>query len=95
MVEESQKDPWSSKEIERQLGRIANLLALSLTSGRTQAEQVVTLTAAGFSPAEIAGLLGTTPNTVSVQLYQSRQKTKKATKKATKKNASKRASGGA
>ncbi len=48
--------------------RLANLLALLLVQERKQPEQIALLNRAGFRPSEIAGLLGTTRNTVSVQL---------------------------
>ena len=59
--------------------RIANLLALSLITGKPQPEQISLLSAAGYSPLEIGRLVGTTPNTVSVTLSQLRRaKTRKA-----------------
>ena len=60
-----------------QLRRIANLLALLATKGEAQAEKILTLTAAGFSIAEVAVLLRATPNTVSVAIYRSKSKKKK------------------
>lgn len=48
--------------------RLTNLLALLLVQERKQIDQIALLSRAGFRPAEIAGLLGTTPNSVSVQL---------------------------
>jgi DNA-directed RNA polymerase specialized sigma24 family protein len=60
-----------------QLVRIANLLALVSVKGESQTEKIVTLTAAGFSPAELAELLGTTANTISVTLYKSKHPTAK------------------
>ena len=58
--------------------RIANLLALLLVTGKPQPEQISLLSAAGYAPAEIARLVGTTANTVSVTLSQRRKrKTKK------------------
>ena len=48
--------------------RLVNLLALLLVQERKQPEQIALLSRAGFRPAEIATLLGTTRNTVSVQL---------------------------
>ena len=59
--------------------RIANLLALSLVTGKPQPEQISLLSAAGYTPSEIGRLIGTTPNTVSVTLSQLRSaRTKKA-----------------
>lgn len=48
--------------------RLVNLLALLLVQERKQPEQISLLSRAGFRPSEIATLLGTTRNTVSVQL---------------------------
>jgi hypothetical protein len=48
--------------------RLVNLLALLLVQERKQPEQIALLDRAGFRPVEIAALLGTTRNTVSVQL---------------------------
>jgi DNA-binding CsgD family transcriptional regulator len=48
--------------------KLVNLLALLLVQERKQPEQIALLNRAGFRPAEIAALLGTTRNTVSVQL---------------------------
>ena len=53
--------------------RIANLLALLLVTGKPQPEQISLLNAAGYAPSEIARLVGTTPNTVSVTLSQRRK----------------------
>jgi DNA-binding NarL/FixJ family response regulator len=53
--------------------RIANLLALQLVIGKPQPEQIALLSAAGYSPSEIARLIGTTRNTVSVTLSQRRK----------------------
>jgi DNA-binding CsgD family transcriptional regulator len=48
--------------------KLVNLLALLLVQERKQPEQIALLNRAGFRPSEIAALLGTTRNTVSVQL---------------------------
>lgn len=48
--------------------KLVNLLALLLVQDRKQPEQIALLNRAGFRPAEIAALLGTTRNTVSVEL---------------------------
>jgi hypothetical protein len=56
--------------------RLVNLLALLIVQERKQPEQIAILNRAGFKPSEIADLLGTTRNTVSVQLsIQKRDKT--------------------
>lgn len=55
------------------LDRIANLLALILIRGENELDKVRTLAAAGYTPSEMARMLGKQPNTVSVLLYKSRQ----------------------
>jgi len=54
--------------------RIANLLALLLVTGKPQPEQISLLSAAGYGSSEIARLVGTTRNTVSVTLSQRRKR---------------------
>ena len=62
--------------------KLVNLLALLLVQERKQADQITLLSRAGFRPVEIAALLGTTRNTVSVELStQKREKKRKARKK--------------
>ena len=56
--------------------KIANLLALVVTQDKKQADAILTLGAAGFSASEIAALLRTTTNTVSVRLSQAKAKRK-------------------
>jgi hypothetical protein len=63
------------------LSRIANLLALLAVKDQRQEHQVLTLSAAGYAPAEIAKLINTTPNTVRVTLSTSRARAKKKPKK--------------
>jgi CRP-like cAMP-binding protein len=53
--------------------RMVSLLGLLLVQGRIQTEQIGVLGRAGFKSAEIAALLGTTPNTVSVELSKQRR----------------------
>ncbi len=61
--------------------RLTNLLALLLVKDmKNQGDQIAWLSRAGFKAGEIAGLLGTTSNTVSVVLYQ-QKKPKKGKKK--------------
>lgn len=63
--------------------KLLNLLALLLVQERKQPEQITLLSRAGFRPVEIAALLGTTPNTVSVQLsIQKRERTGAQARKA-------------
>jgi hypothetical protein len=70
VVEDSGTDSLTTFE-----SKLVNLLALLLVQERKQADQITLLSRAGFRPAEIAGLIGTTPHTVSVQLsLQKRQR---------------------
>ena len=64
--------------------KLTNLLALLLVQERAQGQQIDLLNRAGFGSAQIAALLGTTRNTVSVALSVQRHG-KKTKKKATKK----------
>jgi hypothetical protein len=63
------------------LDRIAKLLALLVTKGETQIEQVATLSRIGFSNIELAQLLGTSPGAVGVALFNSRKTPRKRKKK--------------
>jgi hypothetical protein len=55
-------------DIAKKLDVIIRLIAISLTSGRKKQDQFSILDRAGFRPREIAEIVGTTPNTVSVFL---------------------------
>lgn len=76
VAEESDERPDGLTAFE---SKLVNLLALLLVQERKQPEQIALLSRAGFRPAEIAALLGTTRNTVSVQL--STQKRERAVAK--------------
>lgn len=80
-TEQSGKETLQATRIAQSFDRIANLLALLVTHGKPQPEQINLLTGAGYSPAEIASLIGTTANTVSVTLYQLKSAKRKKTKK--------------
>ena len=61
------------------LKKIVKLLSALLTKDMSQKAQIQTLSSIAFTPKEIAELIGTTPNTVSVTLSAlRRQKTGKA-----------------
>ena len=66
-------NPDQSVGLEAAFRRIANLLALALTKGESETGKVQTMTAAGYSIAEVAQLLGKKPNTVSAILYAARK----------------------
>ncbi len=59
---------------ERQIGRVANLLALLLVKGELQPEKIRVLSAVGYANTEIAELLGMTANAITVSLYQQRRR---------------------
>jgi DNA-binding NarL/FixJ family response regulator len=64
-------------EIVRRLDTLVRLVASAICVGRPQRESVKILAAAGLAPKDIAELLGTTPNTVSVTLSTLRKIKKK------------------
>ena len=85
--ENSQLTGASNDPVVRQLERIANLLGLLVTHGKPQVEQIAVLSGAGYSSAEIAQLIGTTRNTVSVALsHMKAARKQKKPKKAKKRN---------
>ena len=51
-----------------QLRKVVRLLVFLVTKDLTQRDQIARLSSVGFQPKEIAELIGTTPNTVSVTL---------------------------
>jgi DNA-binding CsgD family transcriptional regulator len=56
---------------------LCRLLALNLIRGKTKREQILLLAAAGMDRHEIASLVGTTSNTVSVELCNAKKRAKK------------------
>ena len=66
-----------TREIVERLDRLTNLVAIGLLGGKTQREQIRLLSKGGFPPREIAELVGTTPNTVRVELTSIRKDKKK------------------
>jgi hypothetical protein len=65
--------------------KLLNLLALMLVQERQQVDQIDLLTRAGFRPIEIAALLDTSPNNVSVRLAEMRRTKRAGKSKDTKK----------
>ncbi|MGP8173154.1 MAG: hypothetical protein ACLP7O_01245 [Terracidiphilus sp.] len=53
---------------DKKFDTLTRLLAIGLVNGKKQRDQIRLLSIAGLSPTEIAGLIGTTPNTVNVAL---------------------------
>ena len=70
-----------TREIVERLDRLTNLVAIGLLGGKTQREQIRLLSKGGFPPREIAELIGTTPNTVRVELAAIRKVNKKTKRK--------------
>lgn len=58
----------AEQETVEQLKRVVRLLAVLVTRDMPQREQIQLLSSTGFAPKEIAEMIGTTPNTVSVTL---------------------------
>jgi|GEM_PF-545494 len=78
-------DEKQFKEITSKMDLIVRLLALNIVKDlKVQKDKIMTLSSFGFGPSEIAKLLGTTPNTVSVVLSEVKKKTKKEEGQATK-----------
>jgi DNA-directed RNA polymerase specialized sigma24 family protein len=56
------------QQILEKLDQILRIQVITVTRGLKQREQIALLDVAGFSPRAIAGLLGTSANTVRVEL---------------------------
>lgn len=56
-----------------ELRKISRLLTLVVTTDMSQKQKIEVLSSAGLQPKEIAELIGTTPNTVSVRLAEIRK----------------------
>ena len=56
------------------LDRLIRLLAVAVSEGKTNRQQIELLSRAGFQPSEIALLIGTTPNTVRVEMSNLRKR---------------------
>ncbi len=69
-----------SKMIVERLDVLTKLVAAGLVVGRPQRDQIELLSKAGLQPREIAELIGTTSNTVSVNLTAIRKAKKKRKK---------------
>jgi hypothetical protein len=62
------------KELSKKLGILIKLLALQSVGSKNFTEAISTLSRFGLQPKEIAEILGTTPNSVSVALSTIRKK---------------------
>jgi len=69
--------PQEVKELSAKLDVLIRLAALSLVRDKTQREQYVLLSSAGFQPKDIADIVGTTPNAVRVALSNIRRQKKR------------------
>jgi DNA-directed RNA polymerase specialized sigma24 family protein len=69
-------DPETLSDLAKTAARLVRLLALLLVKGEEQAAKAASLSAAGFTPAEISDLLGISSNAVSVTLYKRRKRKK-------------------
>jgi len=64
------------KKIARLLEILASVNLQALRGDRSQAEMISMVDSLGCGPSEIARLLGTTPNTVNVALYNAKKRKK-------------------
>jgi transcriptional regulator len=71
-------DAASLDTIQQRLDVIVHLLTAIVTKDMSRKDAVMTLTAAGLAPKEVAGVLGLTGNQVSVVLYGAKQAATKA-----------------
>ena len=67
-------DSETLKQIDSKLSTLVRLISLDIVKGRTFVEQIELLSNAGLTPAEIATVLGKTPNNIRVQLHYVRKK---------------------
>ena len=65
------------EELTRRLDTLIKLVATGLLAGKTQREQIQVLSKAGLPPREIAEFIGTTANTVRVELSAIRKANRK------------------
>jgi len=69
------------RALEEKMDTLIKLVACGLIADKSQREQIEMLSRIGLSPKEIAGLIGTTSNTVSVILTGLRKTKKKSKRK--------------
>jgi DNA-binding CsgD family transcriptional regulator len=73
--------PEELTEVIHRLDKLLNIVTAGLLVGKTQREQIKLLSKAGLPPREIADAIGTTANTVRVELAAMRKSEKKGGKK--------------
>ena len=69
------------RALEEKMDTLIKLVACGLIADKSQREQIEMLSRIGLPPKEIAGLIGTTSNTVSVILTGLRKTKKKSKRK--------------
>jgi len=69
------------KALEEKMDTLIKLVACGIIADKSQREQIEMLSRIGLPPKEIAGLIGTTSNTVSVILAGIRKAKKKSKRK--------------
>lgn len=79
MVANDAKPQSGLEGIERRLDIAVRLLGAQLTTGMTRKDAILTLSAAGLAPKEVADMLGIKANQVSVALYDAKQAASKKT----------------
>lgn len=67
-------DDKQFREIIERLDKLTRIVAISNTRGLTSTDRIILLNQAGFAPKEIADMLNTTSNVVSVTLSLRRKK---------------------
>ena len=72
-----------TQEIVDKLDTLIRLVAIGLCGEKPQLEKIRILASAGLAPRDIADVIGTTPNTVSVALSSLRKANKTKRKRAT------------
>lgn len=77
-------DDKQFKELMERLDKLTRVVAISNTRGLTSTDRIILLSQAGFRPREIADMLNTTSNVVSVTLSLRRKKEIKEITKAEK-----------
>ncbi|MFH1326658.1 MAG: hypothetical protein ABIH59_00845 [archaeon] len=69
------------KELLKKFDTVIKLLTISSLKDETQLQKIKILSSAGLPPKDIADLLGTSSNTVSVALHKLKNKSKENTSK--------------
>lgn len=67
----------AGSDLTSRLDRIIRLLTMLATQDLLQKDKILVLSKAGFKPKEIADLIDTTPNTVSVTLNSLRKRSRR------------------